>query len=128
MTSHPGYSVSPEFSDYREDDATFFVVTSQIDAAQSALQAASERLYRVGDDGVEFPDEAAMSVAGDTVYTPNYVGDPVVRSDGVCIYLDTKGESAPPMLTTMVRVITEELQRAGVTQATIRPMTSADFD
>jgi hypothetical protein len=128
MTSHAGYAVSSDFSEYREDDATFFVVTSQIDAARSALQAAAERLYRVGDDGVELPDEAAMSAAGDMVYTPNYVGDPMVRSAGVCLYLDTKGESAPPMLTTMVGVIIEELQRAGVTQAAIRPMTSADFE
>ncbi len=65
-----------------------------------------------------------MYAAGDSVYTPNFVSEVETRSDGACLWIDTKGGTDAAMAQTMLRIVTAELGRAGVTEAQVRLMTS----
>ena len=95
------------------------------DQAITALERAGARFMLVDDKGTEYPTQADVEkaeqrhVAGD-FYTPNYVADPKVVDDGIELYVDCKGVIPPPMGATFRRILREELQRAGITNATVR--------
>ena len=73
----------------------------------------------VTDDGTEHPDDASVERSG--LYSPNYVADPQIKPDGVRMYVDCKGVIAPTMAVTFRQILREELLRAGITDATVRP-------
>ncbi|MFJ3086799.1 hypothetical protein [Streptomyces sp. NPDC086838] len=82
--------------------------------AVKALTAAAEnRLWAVLEDGREIPDEDLID---DSDYSPNYVGlDPSVP----LVWMDCKGLVMPYMARTVLRVVRQELQNAGIRQARI---------
>ena len=61
---------------------------------------------------VTYRGEELVEPDGDR-YTPNAVVGPVVTGDSLLLWADTKSEIPTPMLTTMVRILVEELERAG---------------
>lgn len=93
--------------------------------AVTALERAGARFMLVDDKGTEHPTEVDVEkaeqrhVPGD-FYTPNYVADPKVVDNGIELYVDCKGVIRPPMGATFRRILREELQRAGITNATVR--------
>jgi hypothetical protein len=112
------FSVKPD--SYRTQEFGAHVRGEPDEAVRSALVAAARRLMCVGDDGVEYPDgEAAVDDAG---YSPNYVSDPAQHSGGGWqFWMDCKGEVYPLMAATQLRILVEELRRAGVTGIRIGP-------
>ncbi|RKN40557.1 hypothetical protein [Micromonospora endolithica] len=90
------------------------------EAVRTALEAAANRFMCVGDDGVEYEDgEIALD---DADYTPNYVSDPeAAPTGGWQLWLDCKGGVMPLMAGTQLRILVEELRRAGVTSVRIGP-------
>jgi hypothetical protein len=95
------------------------------EAVRAALEAAAPRFMRVGDDGVEYEDPEIALDAAD--YTPNYISEPEAHpTGGWGIWLDCKGEPMPLMAGTLLRILVEELRRAGVTSIRIGPKARAD--
>jgi hypothetical protein len=89
------------------------------EAVGEVLEAARVRLYCVGNDGTEYPDEDAAIEAD---YNPNYVSDPEAHPGGGWrIWMDCKSEAYPLMAATQLRILVEELRRAGVTAIRIGP-------
>ncbi len=81
--------------------------SADADAVGVAVAAAAARFERVtvrGDELAE-PD-------GDRC-TPLLVVGPLVTGDSLLLWADTLSEIPTPMLTTMVRILVEELERAG---------------
>jgi hypothetical protein len=112
------FSIKPDA--YRTQEFGAHVRGEPDEAARSALVAAARRLMCVGDDGVEYPDfEAAVDDAG---YSPNYISDPAQHPGGGWqFWMDCKGEVYPLMAATQLRILVEELRRAGVTGIRIGP-------
>ena len=83
--------------------------------ALAALTAAQYRLGCVLEDGRELSPEEADDVLADTdLYSPNYVAvDPSVPR----LWMDCKGGMFPHMARTALRIVTDELRKAGVQQA-----------
>ena len=104
---------------YRTQEFGAHVRGEPTEAVRSALDAAAQRLMRVGDDGIEYPDsEAAL----DGNYSPNYVSDPEEHPDGGWrFWMDCKGEVYPLMVAALLRILVEELRGAGVTAIRIGP-------
>ncbi|MGH9278997.1 MAG: hypothetical protein ACRD12_12940 [Acidimicrobiales bacterium] len=96
-----------------------------VDVAVTALERAGARFSLVDNRGTEYATEADVEaaeqryVSGD-FYTPNYVAAPKVLDTGIELYVDCKGVIPPPMAATFRRILREELQRAGITDATVR--------
>jgi hypothetical protein len=90
------------------------------DAVRDALTTAASRMYCTGDDGVEYEDgETAVDSAD---YNPNFVSEPEAHADGGWeIWMDCKGGSFPLMAATMIRILADELRKAGVRSARIGP-------
>ncbi|NEC85312.1 hypothetical protein [Streptomyces sp. SID12501] len=83
--------------------------------AVAALSAAEHRLGCVLEDGRELPQEEALDLMADTdLYSPNYVAvdDTVPR-----VFMDCKGGMYPHMARTALRIVAEELRKAGIRQA-----------
>ncbi|MFF3752436.1 hypothetical protein ACFYYH_18570 [Streptomyces sp. NPDC002018] len=83
--------------------------------AVTALTAARHRLTRVLEDGRELSPEEAEDVMADTdLYSPNYaaVDDTVPR-----VWMDCKGGMFPHMARTALRIVADELRKAGIRQA-----------
>ncbi|MFF3445758.1 hypothetical protein ACFYXJ_01305 [Streptomyces sp. NPDC002667] len=83
--------------------------------AVAALTAAERRLGRVLEDGRELSPEEAEDVMADTdLYSPNYVAvdDTVPR-----VWMDCKGGMFPHMARTALRIVADELRKAGVRRA-----------
>lgn len=83
--------------------------------AVAALTAAERRLGRVLEDGRELSPEEAEDVMADTdLYSPNYVAvdDTVPR-----VWMDCKGGMFPHMARTTLRIVADELRKAGVRRA-----------
>ncbi|MFE4829326.1 hypothetical protein [Streptomyces sp. NPDC056672] len=83
--------------------------------AVTALTAARGRLTCVFEDGREFPPEEAEDVMTDTdLYSPNFVAvdDTVPR-----VWMDCKGGMFPHMARTALRIVADELRKAGIRQA-----------
>ena len=81
--------------------------STDLDRVGVGVAAAAVRfeLVTYGGDELTEPDEER--------YTPNLVLGPVVADDGLLLWADTWSELPTPMLTTMVRILVEELERAG---------------
>ncbi|WP_405497335.1 hypothetical protein [Streptomyces sp. NBC_00096] len=83
--------------------------------AIAALTAARRRLACTFEDGREFPPEEAEDVMVDTdLYSPNYVA---VDEEVPCVHLDCKGGMFPYMARTALRIVADELRKAGVRRA-----------
>ncbi len=93
-------------------------------AAEALTVAAENRLWAVLEDGQEIPDEDF--IADSDLYSPNYVGlDPSVP----LVWMDCKGAVIPYMARTVLRIVRQELQNAGIHQArllTPEPNSPAD--
>lgn len=88
-------------------------------AVRDALTAARWRLSCVGNDGVEYGDAETAVDSAD--YNPNFVSDPEPVADGGWeTWMDCKSEAYPLMAATMLRIIADELHKAGVHSAQIR--------
>lgn len=83
-------------------------------AAAMALRRAGGRFMAVAENGREFSEEDADEVGEEDLYTPNYVSEVRMAPRGPWLYLDCKGWIAPPMRDTLVAILVEELDRAGV--------------
>jgi hypothetical protein len=105
---------------YRTQEFGAHVRGEPDEAVRRALIAAAERLMCVGDDGVEYPDaETAVDDAG---YSPNYISEPEKHPDGGWrFWMDCKGEVFPLMAATQLRILVDELARAGVSGISIGP-------
>lgn len=83
--------------------------------AVAALTAAQRRLGRVLEDGRELPPEGADDALADTdLYSPNYVAvdDTVPR-----VWMDCKDGMFPHMARTALRIVADELRKAGIRHA-----------
>lgn len=89
------------------------------EAAPLGLAAAAQRFMIVGEDGRWYPDGIPDAPAGEEIYTPNYASDVTLGALGPWLYLDCKSYIAPPMAQTLKRILAEELERAGVTDARV---------
>ncbi|MFE0462773.1 hypothetical protein ACFW1A_26315 [Kitasatospora sp. NPDC058965] len=110
------YSARPD-SSYTQDFDTH--VKGEPDTAvHSAVVAAAARFMAVGDDGVEYADpEEALDEAA---YSPNCASIPTRHPAGGWHFgLDCKGEVFPLMAATQLRILVEELRRAGATDIRI---------
>jgi hypothetical protein len=117
---------SKVFAYNEEEDFSYetFAVTGDIDGAVqkqviTGLSRAIYRLMRVGEDGVEYPDQDAALNAG--VYTANYASEPERTENGIEVYLDCKGAIEPPMAVTLRHVLQDELERLDL-NLTVKPV------
>lgn len=94
------------------------------DVAVVALTLAGARFMLVDEEGTEYSTyeelEQGTLYGPKELYSPNYVADPRILADGIELYVDCKGEVAPPMGATFRRIIREELERAGIRNAVVR--------
>jgi hypothetical protein len=112
------YSVKP--GAYRTQEMGAHVQGEPDEAVRRALIAASDRLMRVGDDGVEYPDAETALDDGD--YSPNYISQPERHPRGGWqFWMDCKGEVFPLMAATQLRILVAELRSAGVSGIRIGP-------
>ncbi len=89
------------------------------DAVREALTAAGPRMFSVGDDGIEYEDGDVALDSAD--YNPNFVSDPEPHAGGGWkVWMDCKSEAYPLMAATMLRILADELHKAGVRSAQIR--------
>lgn len=97
------------------------LVTGEVEARPvvQALLAAAGRFMLVTEDGREHPSDESVVASG--LYSPNYVADPVVRPDGIRLYVDCKGVIAPPMAATFRQILADELAAAGVNDVVVQP-------
>lgn len=105
---------------YRTQEFGAHVCGVPDDGVRSALNAAVRRLGCVGDDGTEYSDgDEALDCAD---YNPNYVSAPEEHPGGGWqFWMDCQGEVYPLMAATLLRILVEELRRAGVTTVRIGP-------
>jgi hypothetical protein len=75
----------------------------------AALRRAGERFMLVDSRGVEYPTWELFNEIGGDYYSPNYVSDPIVRPDGVRLYVDCKGGIEDAMRERFLVVLREEL-------------------
>ena len=88
----------------------FLVRSTDHEAAAAALHAAALRLINIDEMGEELEE---WSDTGET-YTPNWVSDIHLSTDGPWLVIDTQGVFYPRMLRAMILVLLEELRRRGV--------------
>lgn len=133
-SSQPGITAASEFLEDRDEGMSVFVETDEIEQAVAALEAATARLYLVTFDGHEYESEdawlAADEVSGGSFATTNanYIDDVQQRPGGAYLVLDTKGIGTSAMGRTVVGIVTEELQRQGITRANLRPVRRSDWE
>ncbi|MGW3413937.1 hypothetical protein [Streptomyces sp. NPDC000888] len=83
--------------------------------AVAALTAAQNRLGCVLEDGRELsPEEADDAMADTDLYSPNYVA---VDYTVPRVWMDCKGGMYPHMARTALRIVADELRKAGVRHA-----------
>ncbi|MCM2430957.1 hypothetical protein [Streptomyces sp. RKAG337] len=83
--------------------------------AVEALNAAELRLTYVLEDGRELSEEDAdYDTADDDFYSPNYAA---VDAAVPCVWMDCKGGMFPHMARTALRIVADELRKAGVRHA-----------
>ncbi|WP_327692664.1 hypothetical protein [Streptomyces sp. NBC_00459] len=93
--------------------------------AVAALTAAQHRVACVLEDGRELPREEALDLMADTdLYSPNYVAvdDTVPR-----LVMDCKGGMYPHMARTALRIVADELRKAGIRQAHLYTRPASDL-
>jgi hypothetical protein len=78
---------------------------------------------RITAEGRELADDELdqQGAYGDHRYTPNYVSGPEPAEEGPTMWCDCKDNVMPLMARTMIRVLIEEAQAAGLDNAHIRP-------
>ncbi|SDB87152.1 hypothetical protein GA0111570_105300 [Raineyella antarctica] len=103
--------------------ARLAVSAADPEAARLALDAAASRFYLVDVEGREYTsDELDEAAAEDEVYTVSYVSDAeIIDGTAVITNIDTDGEHHPWMFRTFLRIVAEELRRAGAVPARISP-------
>lgn len=89
------------------------------DVLVGALNRAGARFMLVTEDGTEHESDGGVERSG--LFSPNYVAEPQVLSDGVRLYVDCKGVIEPAMAMTFRHILREELVEAGVADASVRP-------
>lgn len=94
-----------------ETSPNFLIVTEDADKAAAALHAATPRLFRVNGRG----QEVDLATHDPNDYTPNWVSDVYITSEGLVIYVDTKGDLPKGMADAMLRIVVEELLAVDVT-------------
>ncbi|MFE2911154.1 hypothetical protein ACFXI0_06710 [Kitasatospora indigofera] len=84
--------------------------------ALAALTTAAEtRLWAVFEDGREVPADEAEDFFCDTdLYNPNHIG---IDGTTTSVWMDCKGGIMPLMARTMLRIVRDELRKAGVRTA-----------
>lgn len=112
-------------------DTSVEVVSEDTVRLRAALEAAAERFLLIDSDGSEWTWEeleAAEDEGRDVeIVTPPYVSA-LEESDGALgFWLDVEGNPYPRMARAEIRVLLEELARAGVTEARIRPLASSPY-
>lgn len=109
------------YDDDREvsNEKVIVVGAADREAARRALGAAGRWFMCVGADGRMYTDGIPEAEPGEEIYTPNYASDVTLAQRGPWLYLDCKGYIAPPMAETLKRILVEELERAGVTDARV---------
>lgn len=100
-------------------------------AVRAALEAAAGRFLLIDSEGSEWTWEELVAAEDEGldayVFTPPYVSA-LEESDGaIGFWFDVEGNPYPRMARAEVRVLLEELARAGVTEARIRPLASAPY-
>ncbi|MET9616723.1 hypothetical protein [Kitasatospora indigofera] len=95
--------------------------------AFTALTTAAEtRLWAVFEDGREVPaDEAEDFICDNDLYNPNYVG---IDGTTTSVWMDCKGGIMPLMACTMIRIVKDELRKAGVRTAHLHSPAPAAMD
>jgi hypothetical protein len=108
-----------------ETDPFFLVVSEQPDVAAAALIDAGFRFMNIDETGRELQDwEREHSEA----YTPNYVSDVFLTTEGPVMTVDVKGWLSRPMGRTMVDVLVEELVGRGLDARVTAPSTATRSD
>lgn len=113
----------PGVDPHLSKDATILIESSQPEKAAQALARAAAIFPKVAEDGQIFTNEQfwenAMSPR--PLYTPSYVS-PVYRSErGPFVLIDANAYVPSGMARTMIRLVSDELISAGVTEATLCP-------
>ncbi|MFE4634453.1 hypothetical protein ACFRJ1_13915 [Streptomyces sp. NPDC056773] len=116
-----GITVDPGTLRVMEDWAVFGqrweIAVESDDPARAvvALTAAQHRLSCVFEDGREVPSEELEDVVCDTdLYNPNYVA---VDETVPRVWMDCKDGTYPHMARTALRIVADELRRAGLHRA-----------
>ena len=106
------------------------VVAADGGLLEAALDAAARRFALVTADGREIEDhetlERLLDDGGDLDprdYTPNHV-----MATNATIYCDCKDDTMPLMARTMIRILVEELDAAGIVGAELKPIPASEFD
>lgn len=115
-----GLVVAPDFfmldgAEWWERDPAFYLMPASPDDTErlaDAVAAAAARMLLVTDTGAVVDDYETDD--GSQGYTPNFVSDVYAMERGLYLWADTKGELDARMASTMLRVLEEELDRAGV--------------
>jgi hypothetical protein len=96
------------------------VRSSQREEVTAALNSAAPRMMLVDETGVEHPPGTDVEeLIAQDLYTPNFVGEPDPTRMGVRLYVDCKGQFGAGVSATFRRIVREELERAGVAEATV---------
>ena len=117
-------------------DTSLEVVAEDSAQVRAALAATAERYYLIDTDGREWTwaeleeelmayDEGALT--GEMVFTPAYVSEFVETAGAVGFWFDVEGNPYPDMARAQIRVLLEELDRVGITEARVRPLTDPPF-
>jgi hypothetical protein len=108
-----------------ESDPFFLVVSEHPDLAAAALIDAGVRFMNIDETGRELEDwEREHSEA----YTPNYVSDVFLTTEGPVMTVDVKGWLSRPMGRTMVDVLVEELLGRGLDARVTAPAPATRSD
>jgi hypothetical protein len=105
-----------------ETDPNLLVLSAQPDLAAAALAAATPRIMRIDEHGVELTDQ---QLDEGEPYTPSFIWPVFRTSRGPMLLVDLKGDLPKPQAATIVRTVAEELERRGV-QAVITAPTSEE--
>lgn len=117
-------------------DTSLEVVAEDKAQVRAALAATAERYYLIDTDGREWTwaelEEEPMAdeegpLAGEMVFTPAYVSEFVETDEAVGFWFDVEGNPYPDMARAQIRVLLEELDRVGITEARVRPLTDPSF-
>jgi hypothetical protein len=101
----------------------FLILTDQQEMSARALHVAGQRFRRVNELGVEL-EEWEDDEEG---YTPDYVSPVLLTQQGPLLWMDMDGVLTKQMGVAMVRILTEELNRRGVSARVVAPPASLDF-
>jgi hypothetical protein len=109
-------------------NSSLLVASQQPEHAAGALESATLRFVRVLEDGREFDSDfelaSAQEQAGRDLYTISGTGSVQVSEDGPFVIMDFDSNQYPRMARTMIDILIEELVRAAIEHASIRPAPS----